>query len=245
MSVGQLVIIRHGQSEANAKDVFAGWVDTGLTDTGKQQAHSVGDILRKDDFKPDVVFASTLTRAIDTAKIALTAMDMPTKEIVQAPALLERHYGGLTGMNKAKAAEEFGPDQFFKYRRSFNEPPPPMDEAHPAHPDHPGKGEKVIGLPSNGKGTESLEDVVQRVKPFFNKEILPRMKRGEKVMIAAHGNSLRALSMIIESMTPEAVSTYEIANGAPIKYTLNVPARGPWSFQREMMTGKGADKAAG
>lgn len=231
--MGELVIIRHGQSEANAKNVFAGWVDTKLTDKGKQQARDAGNILRQRGFRPDIVFTSTLSRAIDTAKIALAAMGTPDATLIQDAALMERHYGGLTGMDKTEAKAKFGEEQFLQYRRSYDIPPLPMDKSHPAHPDHPSTGEKVVGMPPGGKGTESLADVVERVRPFFQQEILPRMARGEKVLIAAHGNSLRALSMLIEAMSSEAVKSYEIENGIPIRYAIDVPKQGLWTFTRE------------
>jgi 2,3-bisphosphoglycerate-dependent phosphoglycerate mutase len=244
---GELVIIRHGQSQANLDNVFAGWAETPLTTEGKRQAEAAGDKLRKDGFVPDVVFSSTLERAIDTTKIALNSMGLTVSDdtIIKDPALLERHYGGLTGMDKAKAEEEFGKDKFLEYRRSFDVPPPAMDESHSCHPDNPSQGLKVIGMPPNGEGTESLSDVVDRVKPFLEKEILPRMAKGEKVLIGAHGNSLRALSMLIEGMTPDEVKGYEIANGVPIKYKISVPQKSTteqptWTFEKSIMTGQGS-----
>ena len=132
--MGQLVIVRHGQSQANLNNVFAGWVNTPLTDTGRQQAKSAGLLLKKSGFTPDTVYASTLKRAIDTAKEMLDVMGIGNHPIIQNEALLERHYGKLTGMDKTKAKETFGDVDFFKYRRSFDEPPPPMDATHPPHP---------------------------------------------------------------------------------------------------------------
>jgi 2,3-bisphosphoglycerate-dependent phosphoglycerate mutase len=227
--MGKLVIVRHGQSQANLDNVFAGWVNSPLTDTGIQQAKSAGDILKRSGFKPDVVYASTLIRAINTAKEMLTVMGMADKAIIQNADLLERHYGSLTGMDKTKAKATFGDDMFLTYRRSFEEPPPPMDASHPAHPQGSGPAHlKVIDMPPGGKGTESLSDVVERVKPFWEKELLPRLKKGENILISAHGNSLRALSMIIEGMTPNEVKLYEMDNAVPIGYDFTFPAGKAW-----------------
>ena len=227
--MGQLVIVRHGQSQANLNNVFAGWVNTPLTDTGRQQAKSAGLLLKKSGFTPDTVYASTLKRAIDTAKEMLDVMGIGNHPIIQNEALLERHYGKLTGMDKTKAKETFGDVDFFKYRRSFDEPPPPMDATHPAHPNGNGPADqKVIAMPPSGKGTEALSDVVERVRPFWDNELLPRLKKGEKVLIAAHGNSLRALTMIIEGMDPDQIKQYEIDNGVPIRYSFTFPVGKAW-----------------
>jgi 2,3-bisphosphoglycerate-dependent phosphoglycerate mutase len=228
--MGRLIIVRHGQSQANLDNVFAGWVNSPLTSTGIEQARAAGALLSKSGFKPDVVYASTLTRAVNTAVEILSVMGMPNQPILQKASLLERHYGALTGMDKTRARATFGDDMFLTYRRSFEEPPPPMDESHPAHPKGNGPAHlKVIDLPPGGKGTEALTDVVDRVRPFWEQELLPRLKKGENILISAHGNSLRALSMIIEGMTPDEVKQYEMDNAVPIGYDFSFAADKAWA----------------
>ena len=235
MTTGTLIIVRHGQSEYNAANIFAGWVETPLTAKGIQQARDTGAILKEHGFTPDIVYSSTLSRATDTARETLAAMGIPGMKIIEDPALLERHYGGLTGMNKKQVEEKFGPEQFKIYRRSYDQPPPAMDTTHPSHPENPASADKVIGMPPSGQCTESLKDVVDRVVPFWENELLPRLKRGENILVAAHGNSLRALSMIVERMTPDQVKEYEIANGVPIKLEITDNPHTGWDFKRTFL----------
>lgn len=236
MTTGTLVIVRHGQSEYNAANKFAGWVETPLTALGVQQAKDTGAILRKHGFKPDVVYVSTLGRAIDTGKKVLEAMGLGEMEMHQKPELLERHYGGLTGKNKAEAEAAFGAAQFKIYRRSYDEPPPAMDAQHEYHPENPAASDKVTGMPPNGKNTEALKDVVDRVLPFWNEVLLPQLKEGKNILISAHGNSLRALSMIVEKMTPEQIREYEIANGIPIQLeVISEPGKNGWDFRKTFL----------
>lgn len=234
MTKATLILIRHGESEYNQQNRFAGWVDTKLTPKGIAQAHAAGETLKKIGFRPDVVYVSTLSRAIDTASEMLAAMGLPNVALTQRPALRERHYGGLTGMDKKQAEAEFGPELFLKYRRSYDTPPPPMRPEHPYHPENPAKSDKVTALPENGKGTEALADVVARVTPFWEKELLPLLQQGKNVLISAHGNSLRALSMIIEHMTPEQVTKYEMANAEPVLYAIeSAPGRAGWEVSQK------------
>lgn len=225
-SVGELVIVRHGQSAANADNSFAGWENTPLSDIGVEQAEEAGVSLRKAGFKPDIVYSSPLDRAHHSAKFILAGMGMPKKEIRSFSALMERHYGALTGLNKDDARERYGKDAVETMRRSYDAPLIPMDETHPYHPNNPAPGPKVIGIPLNGKGHETLKDVMERVNAFYRQEILPRMQNREKVLIVAHGTSLRALSMILENLTPDQIQQmsptdykkYEIPNASPIRY---------------------------
>jgi 2,3-bisphosphoglycerate-dependent phosphoglycerate mutase len=213
---GTLVLVRHGQSEFNAQNTFAGWVDTPLTQKGIDQAIKAGNALKDGKFKPDIVFSSKLSRAIDTGRNVLNALGMPNKEIIQLDDLIERHYGALTGKNKAQAEAELGKKKFNEYRRSYDNPPPAMDESHPCHPDNKTPGPKVVGMPKNGKGTESLEDVVARVKPIWEEKLLPELQKGKNIMIAGHGNTLRALAMIVKGMSKEEVVGYEMENAKPV-----------------------------
>lgn len=236
---GQLVLVRHGQSVFNAENKFAGWVDTPLTDLGKEQAELTGEKLRKDGFVPDVVFTSDLSRAIDTGKIVLAKMGLPGMHMIQREEVRERHYGGATGWDKAETKAKLGEDGLLTLRRSFDVPPPVMDKDHPYHPQNPADVPKVIDMPENG--TESLKDVVERVKPFWEKEILPRLQKGENIMIAAHGNSLRALTMIVEKMTPDEVKKFEMENAVPVKLEIeSAPGTKEWTFKkRSIVTGEG------
>ncbi len=217
---GRLVLVRHGQSVFNEENRFAGWVDTPLTSLGIKQAQEAGQQLKEIGFKPDVVISTVFSRASETAKTILNVLGVPNKEIVPSSEMMERHYGGLTGMNKSEAKEHYGDEQFLAFRRSFDTRPPVMDEAHPYHPDNKSDKPKVIAMPENGKGTESLEDVVARVKPFWEKELLPRLQKGENIMIAAHGNSLRALTMIIKNMSKDEIQKYEMDNAKPYVYDI-------------------------
>lgn len=226
--IGQLVIVRHGESEANLEGVFAGWVDTPLTQTGRKQGNNAGTTLRQSGFNPDVVYSSPLSRAIDTAKEALKAMGMITKPIIPVQELIERHYGALVGLTRKKAEELYG---IYGDHRS-----PPMDATHPAYPGGSAPREKqVIGLPPNGKGAESLEDVVDRIRPLWENKILPRLKRGEKVLIFGHGDSLKALTMLIEGQTLEQIKDYEIPNAVPIKYDFTFQEGKEWKVEDKLV----------
>ncbi len=229
--IGKLLIIRHGRSDFNEKDIWAGWVDTHLIEKGIAGAKEAGEIIKKDGFMPDEVHSTVLSRAYQTAEYILTALGIPNKEIKKIPALIERHYGGLTGLNKAEMKQKLGDEKFMLYRRSYDVPPPPMEKDNPHHPENPANVLKVIGFPPNGKFTESLEDVVNRVKPYWMETLMPLLFSGKDVLVSAHGNSLRALSMIIEGMTPKEVQEYEIHNSTPILIEV-APATGPqpWKF---------------
>ena len=189
-----LVLVRHGQSEWNLKNLFTGWKDVGLTDTGIAEAHAAGKALKAENMRFDVAFTSKLARAQNTLKIMLEELGQQSLEVIEDQALNERDYGDLTGLNKDDARAKWGDEQVHIWRRSFDIPPP---------------------------GGESLKDTANRTLPYFNKEILPRVKRGENVLIAAHGNSLRALVMALEKISADEITQLNIATGAPIAYTLN------------------------
>ncbi len=241
VKTGRLVLVRHGQSELNAKNVSTGWIDSALTVMGINQAKKVGNQLKYFGFKPDVVFSSKLSRAVDTAKNILNKLGRPNQKIIQLDDLIERHYGGMTGKNKQESENEYG-DMFKKYRRGYAVLPPVMDKDHPYHPDNENskipKEQRAIGMPKNGKGAESLEDVVERVKPIWEDELLPRLQNGDKILIAAHGNSLRALSKIIQNMTPEQVEGYEMENGKPVVYDIKSKINSnQWTFKEIGLSG--------
>ncbi len=189
-----LVLVRHGQSEWNLKNLFTGWKDPDLTEQGVTEAHAAGKALKGMGLHFDVAYTSALTRAQHTCRIILGEVGQPELPVIEDQALNERDYGDLTGLNKDDARARFGEEQVHVWRRSFDVPPP---------------------------GGESLKDTAERVLPYFEAHILPRVKRGERVLVAAHGNSLRALIMSLESLTPEQILARELGTGVPIVYRLN------------------------
>ena len=190
--MAQLVIFRHGQSTWNLENKFTGWVDVELTPKGKEEAIAAGNKLK--GYKFDYAYASDLKRAQDTLQLALEAAGHPPLSPVYDKALNERMYGDLQGLNKAETAQKYGDEQVKIWRRSYDIPPP------------------------NG---ESLKDTAARVLPYFEKEIVPKLKQGKNVVIAAHGNSLRALIMYLEKMTPQQILEFEIGTGQPRLYELD------------------------
>jgi len=189
-----LVLVRHGQSEWNAKNLFTGWMNPDLTETGIEEARRAGCELRKRDMLFSVGFTSALLRAQHTLNLILEELGQSNVPIVKDRALNERHYGDLSGLNKDEAREKWGEEQVRLWRRSYDVPPP---------------------------GGESLKDTVARVLPFYCQRILPPVMRGERVLVAAHGNSLRALAMVLDKLTPETIPTLELATGVPVIYRLN------------------------
>ena len=189
-----LVLVRHGQSDWNLKNLFTGWEDPGLTGQGLAEAHAAGKAMKADGMTFDVAFTSDLTRAQHTLDIILDEMDLKSIPIIHDQALNERDYGDLTGLNKDDARKKWGEEQVHLWRRSYDVPPP---------------------------GGESLKDTVARTLPYYVSEILPRVLRGERVLVSAHGNSLRSIVMVLERHTPETIVKREMATGAPIGYRLN------------------------
>ena len=188
-----LVLVRHGQSEWNLKNLFTGWKDVDLTEQGVNEARAAGRKLKAQGLKFDVAYTSALKRANRTLDLILAEMGQ-TVPIVRDQALNERDYGDLVGMNKDDARAKWGEEQVLIWRRSYDVPPP---------------------------GGESLKDTVARALPYFVQDILPRVLRGERTLISAHGNSLRALIMVLERLTPEKILKRELATGVPIIYRLN------------------------
>ena len=194
MSERLLVLVRHGQSEWNLKNLFTGWKDPDLTELGVKEAREAGRKLKAQDLSFDVAFTSDLTRAQHTLKLMLAEIGqtgLPTKKNL---ALNERDYGDLSGLNKDDARKKWGEDQVLIWRRSYDVPPP---------------------------GGESLKDTLARALPYYVQEILPCVLRGQRVLVSAHGNSLRALIMVLEQLTPEQILKRELATGAPVIYRLN------------------------
>lgn len=191
MKSNKLVLVRHGQSIWNEKNLFTGWRDVGLTDRGVEEAKKAGLLLKEANVDFDVMFTSSLERAKKTGDIILSCMDQSNVEVVSDSALNERNYGELTGMNKDEARRNFGESRVQIWRRSYDVPPP---------------------------GGESLKNTFERVLPYFNKYISPRLKNGESVLITAHGNSLRSLVKHLEEISEEKIVKLEIATGEPIFY---------------------------
>lgn len=191
---GILVLCRHGQSEWNLKNLFTGWRDPPLTEQGIAEARRAGIKLKALELKFDMAFTSALQRAQETCRIILQEMGQSDCPVVEDAALNERDYGELAGLNKAEAAKKFGEDQVHIWRRSYDVPPP---------------------------GGESLKDTAARVMPYYDAHIRPRLLKGERILIAAHGNSLRALVMSLENLTRDQILLREIATGAPLVYHLD------------------------
>ncbi|ABS65168.1 phosphoglycerate mutase 1 family [Parvibaculum lavamentivorans DS-1] len=189
-----LVLVRHGQSEWNKKNLFTGWRDPGLTEQGMEEAREAGQAIKAKGLVFDVAYTSALSRAQETNRIVLEELGQGDIEIIENEALNERDYGDLSGLNKDDAREKWGEEQVHIWRRSYDIPPP---------------------------GGESLKMTAERVLPYFEKEILPRVLKGERVLIAAHGNSLRSLVMQLDKLSQEQVLALNIATGAPIVYELD------------------------
>jgi 2,3-bisphosphoglycerate-dependent phosphoglycerate mutase len=194
MSDRLLVLVRHGQSEWNLKNLFTGWRDVGLTEKGVAEAHNAGQKLKTEGLHFDVAFTSELVRAQRTLDIVLGEMGQTDITVIKDQALNERDYGDLSGLNKDDARKKWGEEQVLIWRRSYDVAPP---------------------------GGESLKDTAARVLPYYIQDILPRVLRGEKVIVAAHGNSLRALIMVLERLSPKEIVSREIATGVPLIYRLN------------------------
>lgn len=189
-----LVLVRHGQSEWNLKNLFTGWKDPGLTEQGVAEAHRAGQQLRDLKLEFDIAFTSDLSRAQKTLGIILDELGQSGLETLQDQGLNERDYGDLTGMNKDQARQEFGEEQVHIWRRSYDVPPP---------------------------GGESLKMTAERVLPYYREEILPRVLEGKRTLVSAHGNSLRSLIMELEDLTPEEILKRELGTGTPIVYRLD------------------------
>ncbi len=214
--MGTLVLLRHGQSVWNAENRFTGWVDVPLSETGEQEARRGGELLRAEGLLPDVVHTSLLRRAIATANLALDACDRHWIPVRRNWRLNERHYGGLQGKNKKQTMEAFGEEQFMLWRRSYSVPPPPIesDSEFSQYNDPRYAG---IAMPA----TECLADVVVRFLPYWESAIIPDLRDGKTVLLAAHGNSLRALVKHLDDVSDEAIAGLNIPTGIPLRYDLD------------------------
>ena len=215
-----LILLRHGESEWNAQNLFTGWVDVDLNEKGLAEARRGGELLAEHGLLPDVVHTSLLKRAIKTSQIALEACDRTWIPVVRNWRLNERHYGALQGKNKKETLEQFGEEQFMLWRRSYDVPPPPIDPNDPwAQTDDP----RYAALPPEARpSTECLADVVHRLIPYWEDVIVAEnLRAGRTVLVAAHGNSLRALVKHLDGISDEDIAGLNIPTGIPLVYRLD------------------------
>ncbi|MFV2087711.1 MULTISPECIES: phosphoglyceromutase [Micromonosporaceae] len=219
MTVGTLVLLRHGESEWNAKNLFTGWVDVDLTAKGEAEARRGGELLAQHNLLPDVVHTSVLRRAIRTSELALHTADRGWIPVRRSWRLNERHYGALQGKNKKQTLEEYGEEQFMLWRRSYDTPPPPIaDDDDWSQVGEPRYRELPPELMPR---TECLADVVRRMLPYWYDAIVPDLLAGKQVLVAAHGNSLRALVKHLDGISDEAIAKLNIPTGIPLRYDLD------------------------
>jgi 2,3-bisphosphoglycerate-dependent phosphoglycerate mutase len=214
----KLILLRHGESEWNAKNLFTGWVDVALSDKGRAEASRGGQLLKEANLLPDVLHTSLLTRAINTADIALASAGVVGIPIKRSWRLNERHYGALQGKDKAATLKEYGAEQFQLWRRSFDVPPPPIaDDDQYSQINDP----KYANLDEPLPKTECLKDVVARVIPYLNDEIKSDLVSGQVVLITAHGNSIRAIVKYLDDISDTDIAGVNIPTGIPLLYELN------------------------
>ncbi len=222
-SVGTLLLVRHGESEWNAANLFTGWVDVGLSDRGRAESIRAGELLREQDMLPDVVHTSLLRRAISTAQDALAACDRGWIAVRRSWRLNERHYGDLQGKNKTQVREQYGGDQFMIWRRSYDTPPPPIADG--SEYSQIGDPRYASLAPEEVPRTECLKDVVERLLPYWYDAIVPDLRSGATVLVAAHGNSLRALVKHLDDIGESEIVGLNIPTGIPLRYDLDEQLR--------------------
>ena len=215
----KLVLLRHGESTWNLENRFTGWVDVDLSPKGVSEAHEAARLLKEGGYDFDVAYTSLLKRAIRTLNITLEGLDRLWVPVHKTWRLNERHYGGLQGLNKAETAAKYGEQQVLVWRRSYGDPPPTMPATDPGHPSHDRRYADVPKehLPS----AESLKDTVARFLPYWHETIAPEIKKGRRVLVAAHGNSLRALVKYLDEMTEQDIVGLNIPTGVPLVYELD------------------------
>lgn len=219
MTAYKLVLLRHGQSTWNLENRFTGWTDVDLTELGRQEALNSGRGLRDNGFTFDVAYTSVLKRAIKTLWLVMETMDLEWIPVYRAWQLNERHYGALQGLNKAEMAEKYGDAQVKLWRRSYDVPPPPLDLDDPRHPRF---DRRYAGLtPEQLPRCESLKDTVARMLPYWHNTLAPVVESGQRVLVAAHGNSLRALVKYLDGISDEAIPELNIPTGIPLVYELD------------------------
>ncbi|WP_153396154.1 phosphoglyceromutase [Ornithinicoccus halotolerans] len=217
-STHTLVLLRHGESTWNAKNLFTGWVDVDLTEDGRAEALRAGQLMRAEGLLPDVVHTSVLRRAISSANIALDEADRHWIPVHRHWRLNERHYGALQGLNKAQTREKYGEEQFMAWRRGYDTPPPPIEaDSEYSQAGDPRYADLGDQLPT----TECLKDVVERMLPYWESAVVPDLRAGKVVLLAAHGNSLRALVKHLDGISDEDIAGLNIPTGIPLFYELD------------------------
>jgi len=213
-----LILLRHGESEWNAKNLFTGWVDVDLTDKGRDEAVRGGEQLKEAGLLPDVVHTSLQRRAINTANLSLDAADRHWIPVKRSWRLNERHYGALQGKNKKQTLEQYGEEKFMTWRRSFDVPPPPQpvdDEFSQAH------DPRYADIEGGAPVTECLKDVIERMLPYWESAIVPDLRAGKTVLVAAHGNSLRGIVKHLDGISDQDIAGLNIPTGMPLVYRLD------------------------
>jgi len=218
MSEYTLILLRHGNSVWNQENLFTGWVDVDLSELGRQEAKRAGELLAESGLKPDLLYTSRLKRAINTANIALDAANRSWIDVKRDWRLNERHYGALQGKDKAQTLAEYGPEQFQIWRRSFDVPPPPIDDNDQYSQAH---DERYLGLGAALPKTECLKDVLVRMMPLWENEISQDLIAGKTLLVTAHGNSLRALVKHLDGISDDEIAELNIPTGIPLVYRLD------------------------
>ena len=214
---GKLVLCRHGQSDWNLKNLFTGWTDVDLTDKGREEAIDAGRVLSELDYAFDIAYTSVLARAIHTLWLMLDELDRVWIPVIRDWRLNERHYGALQGLNKGETAAKYGDEQVHIWRRSYDITPPPLEDDDERHPRHDVRYAGIANLPA----TESLATTLERVLPCWNELIAPDLRAGKNVLIAAHGNSLRALVKMLDDISEDEITGFNIPTGIPLAYELD------------------------
>jgi 2,3-bisphosphoglycerate-dependent phosphoglycerate mutase len=213
-----LILLRHGNSDWNQKNLFTGWVDVDLSDQGRAEAKRAGELLAESGILPDIQYTSVLRRAIHTANIALEVADRDWIDVKRSWRLNERHYGALQGKDKAQTLAEYGQEQFMTWRRSFDVPPPPLDDDNEWSQAHDAR---YAGLGNDLPRTESLALVIDRMLPYWESDIKVDLAAGKTVLVTAHGNSLRALVKHLDGISDDEISELNIPTGIPLVYELD------------------------
>jgi 2,3-bisphosphoglycerate-dependent phosphoglycerate mutase len=218
-----LVLLRHGQSTWNELNLFTGWHDVSLTPLGEEEARAGGRLMQQADLAFDICHTSVLTRAVLTANLALTEMDMVWLPVQRSWRLNERHYGALQGKNKKETTEQYGAEQTKLWRRSYDVPPPPLDRMDPEHPANDPRYRLLA--PDALPASECLKDVLARVLPYWHDVLVPQLRAGLTVLVVAHGNSLRAMVKHLEDISDDEIAGLDIPTGVPRRYELDDACR--------------------
>lgn len=214
-----LVLLRHGESTWNRENLFSGWHDVGLSETGLAEARAAGELMRDAGLRFDVLHTSLLRRAIQTSQIALDVLDQHWIPVKRSWRLNERHYGALQGLNKKETSERYGTEQVFAWRRSYDVPPPALEPADPRHPKNDPRYADLA--PDVLPATECLKDVVARFLPYWYDGIVPDLREGKTVLVGAHGNSIRAMVKHLDAVSDDDIAELNIPTGIPLVYTLD------------------------